>query len=356
MAEQGRLESVLRELVLTAAVSGSEHRLRRVIEARLEQLGVDMSRCAHDRMGNLWLHCGPEGEPQRLLVAHMDEIGWRISSIRPDGCCHLVPLGGNDAQLYEGTRVHVHTEDGSLPAAVVPVSLHITDRQGLGPKHRLGPSELLLDVGADSAEGVAELGISLLDSVTWPKSYERVGDDWVQARSLDDRFGCAALVELAARLKDNAPGVPTVLAWAVQEELGLRGARALATRFRSCSEVIAIDSMTTGTGPRDNRQFDAVQPGHGAALRSYDSTVIVGEPDRRAILGRARELGHELQVGFMPGGNDASVFQDGNALCFAFGVALQYSHSMVERIRLGDLESLCDLLGDWCGAGILEAG
>ncbi|MCB1187750.1 M20/M25/M40 family metallo-hydrolase [bacterium] len=350
MADRTRIAETLEQLVLTAAVSGSEHRLRAVIERQLAGLGIDRSRIGHDRMGNLWLHCGPDGEPQRLLVAHMDEIGWRISSIRPDGHCHLTPLGGNDAQLYEGTRVHVHTENGSHPAAIAPVSLHITDRQGLGPKHRLGPNELLLDVGADSAEAVTRLGISLLDSVTWPKSFELVGEDWVQARSLDDRFGCAALVDLAAGLEQNPPAVPTILAWAVQEELGLRGARALAQRFGNCSEVIAIDSMTVGSGPRDNRQFNAVQPGSGPALRSFDSTVIVGEPDRQAIIARASELGHALQVGFMPGGNDASVFQDGNALCFAFGVALQYSHSMVERIRLADLVSLCSLLEDWCGA------
>ncbi len=353
MAQQHSLAGILEELILTAAVSGSEHRLRTVIEQQLAELGVDTGRLEHDRMGNLWLHCGPQGEPQRLLVAHMDEIGWRISSIRPDGCCQLTPLGGNDAQLYEGTRVHVHTEQGSLPAAIAPVSLHITDRQGLGPKHRLGPSELLLDVGADSPEGVAQLGIGLLDSVTWPKTFERVGTDWIQARSLDDRFGCAALVELAGRLLRTPPEVPTVLAWAVQEELGLRGARALASRFSSCREVIAIDSMTTGTGPRDNRQFHAVRPGSGPALRCFDSTVIVGEPDRKAIIERAAGLGQQLQLGFMPGGNDASVFQDGNALCFAFGIALQYSHSMVERIRFSDLEALCDLLTDWCAGDCL---
>ncbi|MCB1215873.1 hypothetical protein KDL44_00655 [bacterium] len=353
MASQARILQTLEELILTAAVSGSEHRLRSVIERQLSAGGIDTQRMGHDRMGNLWLHCGPDGPPERLLVAHMDEIGWRITSIRPDGLCHLTPLGGNDAQLYEGTRVHVHTESGSLPAAIVPVSLHVTDRQGLGPKHRLAANELLLDTGADSPEALAALGISLLDSVSWPKSFERLGEDWVQARSLDDRFGCTALVELAFELEEHPPAVPTVLAWAVQEELGLRGARALAQRFSGCREVIAVDSMTVAGSSRDNPQFRAVRPGHGPAFRCFDSTVIVGEADRLAIMDQARRLGHELQLGFMPGGNDASVFQDGNALCFAFGVALQFSHSMVERISIRDLVNLCELLRDWCGSDCL---
>src|SRR5690606_30747018 len=80
MADRQRIGQTLEQLVLTAAVSGSEHRLRAVIERQLAASGIAAERIAHDRMGNLWLHCGPAGDPQRLLVAHMDEIGWRISS------------------------------------------------------------------------------------------------------------------------------------------------------------------------------------------------------------------------------------------------------------------------------------
>jgi putative aminopeptidase FrvX len=142
--------------------------------------------------------------------------------------------------------------------------------------------------------------------------------------------------------------VPTVLAWAVQEEVGLRGAAALARRFPHCREVIAVDSYTVSATPRDNQQFAAAQLGGGPVLRCFDATTVVPDHTRRALLAKAAGLGCPLQYGYMPGGNDASVFEAMGAQVFGLGVCLEYSHSAVERIHLGDLEQLAALLTAWC--------
>jgi putative aminopeptidase FrvX len=235
-----------------------------------------------------------------------------------------------------------------VPGAIAPVSLHVTTRQGHGPHERLKIIELLLDLGARSAADVEALGVRLLDPVTWPKRIARLGGGMVQARSLDDRFGCAALVEAAGRLSKNPPPIPTVLAWSVQEEVGLRGGRVLAGRFRACREVIAVDSFTVGFGPRDNRQFDGPRPGLGPVLRCHDATTMVPDELRLGLLSKAQSLGFSPQYGYMPGGNDASVFADSGARAFALGVCVQYSHSQAERCHLGDVAQLSDLLTAWC--------
>jgi putative aminopeptidase FrvX len=339
-------------LVETCGVSGNEAPVAAEVERQLSAAEFPAGMLQSDALGNRWLSFGPDGPPQRLLVAHLDEIGLRISSIRLDGLCRVVPCGGIDPQLWEGTSVLVHAADGrQVPGCIAPVSLHVTQRQGLGPKQRLEIHDLLLDLGCASAAEVASLGIALLDSVTWPKTAQRVGPDGrlVQARSLDDRFGCTALIECAIALRDNPPPVPTVLAWAVQEELGLRGAKALARRFPACREVIAVDSYTVAGTPRDNQQFAAATLGGGPVLRCFDNTTLVPEPTRRMLLEQGRQLGYGLQSGYMPGGNDASAFEDSGAAVFGLGVALAHSHSAVERIHLGDLAALCALLAAWCG-------
>lgn len=339
--------NLLSKLVLSPGVSGNEGPVRAVIAEQLGAAGIDPARLARDELGNCWLHLGPAGEAARLLIAHMDELGLRITSIRPDGLCHVAAVGGIDPQLWEGTPVVVQTAAGPVPGALAPVSLHVTERQGLGPGARLKISDLLLDLGAKSAEDVAALGVKLLDSVTWPKRIERLGGGLVQARSLDDRFGCAALVAAAVALARDEPAVPTVLAWSVQEEVGLRGARELAGRFCGCREVIAVDSFTVGQGPRDNRQFDGPLPGGGPVLRSWDGTVLVPDDVRAALLAKAERLDIPLQYGYMPGGNDASVFAGTGARVFALGVCVQYSHSQAERCHLGDITELADLLALW---------
>jgi putative aminopeptidase FrvX len=340
----------LAALVETYGVSGSEAPVALEVERQLGAAGFAPSALQSDALGNRWLQLGPDGPPERLLVAHLDEIGLRIASIRPDGLCRLVPCGGIDPQLWEGTPVLVHTADGPITGCIAPVSLHVTQRQGLGPKQRLEIHDLLLDLGCTTRTEVADLGVALLDSVTWPKAARRVGPAGalIQARSLDDRFGCAALIECAVALRASPPAVPTVLAWAVQEELGLRGARALARRFPACREVIAVDSYTVAATARDNAQFAAATLGGGPVLRCFDNTTLVPDAARRALLDKGRELGHALQYGYMPGGNDASTFEDSGAAVFGLGVALAHSHSAVERIHLNDLAGLCALLAAWC--------
>ena len=183
-----------------------------------------------------------------------------------------------------------------------------------------------------------------------PKTIWRLYGDLVQARSLDDRFGCCALCLCAAELRRDPPSVPTVLAFSVQEEVGLRGSHVLARRFASCDEVIAVDSFAVGSGPRDSKQYDVVRPGDGPVLRCWDSTMLVPDDVRQRLLAKVAALGCELQYGFMPGGNDASVFESSGARVFGLTVPVQYSHTAAERIHLGDLARLVTVLTAWCGS------
>ena len=344
---QDQLAQTLESLVNIAGVSGNEYEVADYIRGQLQAYGVVPEQIHNDRLGNLWASFG-EGEAARMMAAHMDEIGLRITSIRSDGICRVTAVGGIDPQLWEGTPVVVHTAKGQVPGCIAPVSHHITFRSSLGPKGRISIEDLLVDVGAGSQEEARGMGLSLLDTVTWPKKLVHLGHSLVQGRSLDDRFGCCALLVVAKQLIDSPPTQPVILAWPVQEEVGLRGAKILAQRFNNLDEVIAVDSFTVGTGPRDNQQFAECTLGAGAVLRSLDSTTLVPERQRRSLLDKAQGLGFPLQYGYMPGGNDASVFEASGALVFGLAVPLQYSHSQVERIHLGDLEKLTGLLIAWC--------
>jgi putative aminopeptidase FrvX len=109
-----------------------------------------------------------------------------------------------------------------------------------------------------------------------------------------------------------------------------------------------VDSFTVGGGPRDNKQFDSVKLGAGPAIRAFDATTMMPESAFRDALARAERVGVPLQYGFMQGGNDASVFEPSGARVLGLGVPLAYSHSNVERIHMGDLAQLVELLGGWC--------
>ena len=347
MALIDELQVILEDLVRAPGVSGNEGPVAAVVTDYLTRAGIPEREINRDKLGNRWVRLGPGGEPKRVLLAHMDEIGLRITSIRPDGFCHVVPIGGIDPALWEGSPVVVHTQDGPVPACIAPQSLHVTVRQGQGRKERVEVKDLVLDFGVPDAEAVADLGVKLLDTVTWPKEFRVNKHGLVMARSIDDRFGCAALLALADELKRSHLSEPVVLAWTVQEEVGLRGAKQLPL-FDGVAEVIAVDSYTVGQGPFDNRRFDNAFIGYGPVFRCWDSTILVPDDLRRAVLDKAAGLGFELQYGYMPGGNDASVFAQGETVPLAFGICVQYSHTQAERCAMVDLKELALFLTTWC--------
>src|SRR4030042_562624 len=49
------------------------------------------------------------GEPTVVFVAHLDEIGFRITAIRDDGSLELSPVGGLFPSLWEAKPALVHT-------------------------------------------------------------------------------------------------------------------------------------------------------------------------------------------------------------------------------------------------------
>src|SRR5690349_6181438 len=176
------LYGALAQLIEVPGVSGSEGPVAAVVAAQLADAGFPDSALQSDALGNRWLSLGPgagdpEGrwQPERLLAAHLDEIGLRITSILPSGLCRVNAIGGIDPQLWEGTPVIVHARNGPLPACMAPVSLHVTMRSNLGPSARLKVEELWLDLGVSSSNELAELGVELLTPVTWPKQLARVG-------------------------------------------------------------------------------------------------------------------------------------------------------------------------------------
>jgi len=341
------LQTILKDLILAPGVSGNEGPVADVVKHYLGKAGIPEREIGEDKLGNIWVKVGPQGDAKRLLVAHLDEIGLRVTSIRPDGYCHVVPIGGIDANLWEGSPVVVHTEAGPVHGCIATQSLHVTVRQGQGRRERLDVKDLVLDLGVPDAEAVAGLGVKLLDTVTWPKSFNVSKHGLAMARSLDDRFGCAALLALVDELKRADLKEPVVLCWSVQEEVGLRGARQLPL-FDSVEEVIAVDSFTVGHGPTDNRRFDGPRIGLGPVFRCWDSTILVPDVRRRAVLDKAAGLGFNLQYGYMPGGNDASVFSQGETVPLAFGVCVQYSHTQCERAALPDINELTLFLAAWC--------
>jgi len=317
--------SELIELCEVPGISGREERVREKISV---MLGVEKSELRTDKIGNLIFEKkGLSNEKAILLMAHMDEIGFYVSSLRADGKLEVRNVGGIIEETLPGSFVQVFTKTGVIDGVIGAVPPHLK-ADGVS-------FEKVVDVGAKNRDEILELGIDVMDYVVFRKTYALLNNDYLAMRSLDDRFGCFTLIEVSRNLN---PRSKVIFAWTVQEEVGLRGAKALANQYIP-DLAIAIDSFACCS-----KQNAHIELGKGPVVRAFDNSSISSYEITKFIVSLAHKEGIPIQIGVTGGGNDASVFVEKGVPMVALSVPVRYLHSQVEMINLNDLENLIKLL------------
>jgi putative aminopeptidase FrvX len=325
---------VLARLVETYGVSGHEAAVRGLVL----QLLPSWARPAVDTAGNVIVRVG-RGDPVRVFVAHVDEIGWVVTRVRDDGLLEVRARGGFYPSLFEGELALVHTAGAPVPAVFA-----VRDSVGAAPRRT--PPPLRVDLGVRSRAAALALGVRPGDPVTSPKAYVPLAGTRATARSFDDRVGCAAQLLAVRRLDPGAVRGTVVFVWSVREEIGLEGARAAAAALapERPVRVHAVDTFVSSDTPLDPRVFADAPLGAGAVARAVDNSSVTPPALVDSLLALARGRRIPIQVGTTNGGNDGSVFTRRGVADVPIGWPGRYSHSPVEVLDLRDLLSLTDLI------------
>ena len=331
---------ILREIVLVPGVSGHEGPVSDFIQARLPA-GIKAER---DAMHNVWFTVG-SGRPHILFVAHSDELGWIVDKITPEGRVKVKPGGGILPQTVEARPVLIHTAKGSVPGIVAPrPGYEARPAQDGRPDPPFAAEDFDIYLGVATEAEARTLGIVEGDTVTAKKTFTDFGPGLMATRAVDDRAGCAALLDAALRLKPGTvEGRTVTFAWDVQEETGLIGAAELAKALKP-DYVFAIDTFVSTDSPLESKRFGYLPVGKGAVLRAIDSSNVTPKTEIRKALAIARKRGIPIQVGNSRGGNDGSVFLAGGAVDIPLSWPGSYAHSLIEKIDRRDLEALTDLI------------
>jgi len=203
--------------------------------------------------------------------------------------------------------------------------------------------ELFIDIGAESKEDVAKMGVRVGDPIVFDEEFVSIGKDLVIGKAFDNRIGCAIMIETLKLLKDTDCNVFAV--GTVQEEVGLRGAATAA--FGVDPDVgLALDVTVAGDVP-GVREFDSsVKMGKGPALSVTDAGLITHPKVLRILLDTAEEnkISYQLETGLM-GTTDAariSLARQG-VPCGTVSVPARYIHSPIGMINLRDAEASAKL-------------
>jgi len=327
----GETAALIGGLVARYGVSGDEAAVRTAIAAQLPPWAHPVV----DWAGNLAITAGDAhaGSEPLLFMAHMDEIGFRVSEVLPDGRLKLQTRGGLYRSLWEGQAALVHGRRGPVPAVFEPRPDWLTAGR------RSPAGDLTAFLGAGGAPEVAALGLQSGAAVTMPKALHRLGRHRLAARSLDDRAGAAVLLLALRRIDPSRLRHRITFAWTTREEIGFLGAAALAREQGGYRRVYPVDAFPTSDSPRESRRSGYVRLGHGA---------VVPAAAPAALLAGMRDLGRRggiaLQVALIPGGNDGVPFQAGDAAVLPLSWPCRYTHTPAEVADLRDLEALVDLV------------
>jgi endoglucanase len=319
------MKDLIRRLVESYGPSGVEEQIRDVIRAEVEPL-VEEVRV--DALGSLIAH--KKGGGQRILLdAHMDEIGVMVTYIDEKGFARFTRIGGVSPLTCIGSRVAF--EDGKIGVIGVEQKRDDTDKI---PKL----DQLYIDVGATGRD---DCPVRVGDPAVFVRPFSSQGTRLV-AKAMDDRIGCAVLVEVLRRLGDTPHDLYVV--FAVQEEVGLRGARTSAYGIEP-DIAIAVDVTTTGDTPESKPM--AVKLGEGPAVKVQDGGMIAHPKVRRLLVERAEEAGIPYQLEVLERGTtDAAAVQLVRAGVPAgcLSVPCRYVHSPSEMVDEGDVENAVRLL------------
>lgn len=324
-------QTVLSALVERYGVSGAEAPVRDAVKRLLPAWAKPET----DTAGNLWVRVG-QGDAPVVIVAHLDEIGFRVDTILVDGSLALRNRGGFFPSLFEAKPALVHGERGAIAGIFLPRDTGFTRR---------APPPLRVSVGATTRAGAESLGVRVGQTVTMRKQYVRLAGTRATGRSFDDRMGCAALI-LALRGLDRAKlRHPVVFIFSTREEIGLEGAEAAAHQLGTTPRrVHAVDTFVSADSPLELPNFAVAPLGAGAVARALDNSSITPPAYVDSLAQLARTRGIALQIGTTNGGNDGSTFVPHGVVDVPVGWPLRYSHSPAEVIDLKDLVSLAALV------------
>ena len=316
-------------------VSGWEHPVREEI---LRQIGGSCD-CSVDPLGNVIAFKKGRKTPKNKILysAHMDEVGFVITFVEDSGLLRFVPVGGIDSRVVLGKAVEIG--DKRLYGVIGSKAVHLQEEKERSEPQ--GPDKLYIDIGAESREQALE-HVSPGDRAVFRAGFGRLGQDKLFGRALDDRAGCALLIELIGR--DLA--YDCHFSFTVLEETGCTGA---ATAGYGVNPDIAVAVETTTASDIAGVDPDKV-------VCALNSGPVVSFMDKGAVYDHglytlALETARRANIPCQPkqgvfGGNESRALQAarGGARTLAVSLPCRYLHSPACVIGEPDLAHTATLL------------
>jgi len=329
------MKELVEKLSNLRGISGFEYRISDEIKKLFAPYADEVST---DALGNVIAvkKCGKENAKKIMIEAHCDEIGLMVRDIDENGFVSFVTVGGIDKRILPGSEVIIHAKK-DIPGVIGAKPPHLQERGEADKSSEI--TDMAIDTGMSGEEVKAVVSIG--DSITFSQSVGELLGGQFSGKTLDDRAGVAAIVTVMKNLMKIKTEVDVYAVAAVQEEVGLRGAKTASYKINP-DLAIAVD-VCHGITP-DN-SYNAFETGSGTVITIGPNI----HPKLRKRLSQTAEKYHvktELDVDEGDTGTDAWVMQvtrEGVPTAL-LSIPLKYMHTSVETLSISDVEATAELL------------
>lgn len=327
------MRELIEKLCLLSGVSGDENAVREFI---IDSIRDHVHELRVDNMGNIIAMKKGEkhGGKKVMFAAHMDEVGVIITHIGENGFLGFSFVGGVDRRVAIGKTVRIGKTGVQGVIGLKAYHLVTGDEGKKVPK----VSDMYIDIGVSSREEAEKL-VNLGDTGTFESDFTFFGEGRIKAKALDDRVGCAVLIDM---IRNCTLPADTYFAFTVQEEVGTRGAFSAA--FSVAPDVaVVVEGTTAADIPTVSEEKQICKVGGGVVIPFMDGGTIYDKELFRLLTDCAREQVIKWQTKqYIAGGTDASAIQRSRAGVKTIGMAIpvRYIHAPSSVADYGDVENM----------------
>ena len=327
---------MIKELCAISGISGREDAVRNYIIEKIKDYADEMHT---DSLGNLIVFKKGRNAAKNkvMLDAHMDEVGLIVTGITSDGYLKFAKVGGINTKVIIGRTVCVGEKGVVGALGIKPIHLIEKSEEGSIPKI----DDLYIDIGAKNREEAQEY-VRIGDAVWFCSDEVEFGNGFLKAKALDDRAGCAILIEMIrGELEYDC-----WFSFSTQEEIGTRGAQASA--FSIAPDYAIVVETTTAadiSGVKDEKRVCIC--GNGPTVSFMDRSTVYN----RELFDKAFEIAERDGIPcqaktLVAGGNDAGVIHKsrGGVKVLTVSLPCRYLHSPSCVIKYSDAENSLRLI------------
>lgn len=326
---------LLYKLLETPSPSGYELQIQKLV---IEEMKDVAEVCYRQQNLNVIHGINKDSNVKILLSGHIDEISLIIEKINDDGTCKVIKNGGIRPYAYYCQHVNVVTKNGLVPGVFgynPDMKKNATDIEGL-----------VLDLGTYSKEETMKL-VSVGDPVIHKSDYQKLNDNVLVARALDDRLGAYIALETLKRVKEKNTKNGVYVSCTVGEETTGRGAKAACDLINpTCALIVDV------TYANDVKHLEKCS-GEVALNKGPVLTLgsLMNKKMHEMMEKIAKEKGIEIQYDLSPSltytDTDDIFSRPGNVPCYLVSIPLRYMHSSVEVCDLRDVEKIIELFTEF---------